>query len=118
MLSVPCVDFDSGFACVQDLVEALSAKNTWFIPRKYDQATWERTPDGQYAGYEEIVPFGRPAAALHVNCHLVTHIPARTVMRIQFMHALQWTFLAHALSTLLRCVANSVLPALDLLHLY
>ncbi|KAK9845169.1 hypothetical protein WJX84_011671 [Apatococcus fuscideae] len=41
----------------KDLVEALSAKNTWFIPRKYDQATWERTPDGQYAGYEEIVPF-------------------------------------------------------------
>ncbi|KAK9863979.1 hypothetical protein WJX84_007599 [Apatococcus fuscideae] len=41
----------------KDLVEALSVKNSWFIPRKYDQATWERSPDGHYAGFEEIVPF-------------------------------------------------------------
>lgn len=43
---------------VQDLVEALSARDTWFIPRKADQAAWERKPDGTYAGFEEIVPFG------------------------------------------------------------
>ena len=50
------LNFFFGF---QDLVEALSVKNSWFIPRKYDQATWERSPDGHYAGFEEIVPFGK-----------------------------------------------------------
>ena len=63
---VPCNRIQSPCACLQDLVEALSAKDTWFIPRKYDQATWERTPEGQYAGYEEIVPFGGAPLSLHV----------------------------------------------------
>ena len=65
-------DVQSPCACLQDLLEALSAKDTWFIPRKYDQATWVRTPEGQYAGYEEIVPFGGPLLSICMS--VTTHV--------------------------------------------
>ena len=45
-------------ACaLQDLVEALSDVNAWNTPRKVDQATFERKPDGTFAGFERTPPF-------------------------------------------------------------
>ena len=59
---------------LQDLVEALSAKDTWFIPRKHDQAAWERNPDGTYAGFEEIIPYGEQLLGAIMSVNQFGHV--------------------------------------------
>ena len=42
---------------LQDLVEVLSDPKAWQTPRKRDQALYERTADGKFAGFEPTPPF-------------------------------------------------------------
>ena len=49
------------FALLQDLVEVLSAKKTWYTPRKVSQQAYERNAQGGYAGFEEEVSTHRHA---------------------------------------------------------
>ena len=42
--------------CLQDLVDALTTPGVWMVPRKVDQAAFERTAEGKFAGFEESPP--------------------------------------------------------------
>ena len=41
----------------QDLVEVLTTKGIWKIPRKHDQAAYARNANGSFAGFEDDPPF-------------------------------------------------------------
>lgn len=42
---------------IQDLVEILSRKGIWRVPKKVDQAAFARNEDGSFSGFEDDPPF-------------------------------------------------------------
>ena len=38
-------------------MEALSTRGRWNVPRKHDQAAYERNADGSFVGFEDTPPF-------------------------------------------------------------
>ena len=41
----------------QDLVEVLTTRGIWKVPRKRDQAAYARNADGSFVGFEDDPPF-------------------------------------------------------------
>ncbi|KAL3155553.1 hypothetical protein ABBQ38_011107 [Trebouxia sp. C0009 RCD-2024] len=51
----------------KDLVEVLSAEKTWYTPSKVSQQAYERNAEGEFAGFEEEVPFSYHDGYLSVH---------------------------------------------------